>query len=140
MIFIDSGAFIARYLSHDQYHHTALAFWNEIRISREPAVTSNFVLDEVLTLLGRRAGPGFAAQRAKNIYASTNLTILRPDQGDELKALGYFVKYADQSISFTDAISFVMMRKEMIKRVFSFDRHFQLAGFRVCPDQRHRID
>jgi predicted nucleic acid-binding protein len=134
MIFIDSGAFLARYLSQDQYHETAVDFWDEIKISREYTCTSSFVLDEVLTLLGRRAGHHFAAERARNIYASKTLTILRPDQGDELKALGYFVKYADQLISFTDAISFVLMRKEKIKRVFSFDRHFQLAGFRACPD------
>jgi len=136
MIYIDSGAFLARYLGHDQYHETAVDFWREIKNSREPTCTSNFVLDEVLTLLGRRAGHQFAAQRAKNIYASKTLTIVRPDHEDELKALEYYVKYADQRISFIDAISFTLMRKEKIKRVFTFDRHFQLAGFRVWPDQQ----
>ena len=138
MIFIDSGAFLARYLSHDQYHQMAVDFWNEIKLSREHTHTSNFVLDEVFTLLGRRAGHSFAAQRAKNIYASKTLTILRPNQEDELKALSHFIKYADQFISFTDATSFVLMRREKIKRVFSFDKHFQWAGFRICPDQLHQ--
>lgn len=138
MIFVDSGAFLARYLSHDQYHQRAVDFWNELRLSKEHTYTSNFILDEVFTLLGRRAGHKFAAQRAKNIYASKALTILRPDQGDELKALGHFVKYADQLISFTDATSFVLMRRDKIKRVFTFDRHFLWAGFKVFPDSSNR--
>ena len=133
MIFIDTGAFIARYLSHDQYHPKALAAWNKIREDREVCYTSNFVLDETFTLLGRRAGYDFAVQRAKNIYASKLLTILRPDQSDEIKSLTYFSKYADHLISFTDCISFVLMGREKIKRVFTFDRHFEWAGFAVIP-------
>lgn len=133
MIFIDSGAFLARYLSHDQYHRRAVAFWEKIGLNNERCFTSNFVLDEMFTLLGRRAGYDFAVQRAKNIYASKALIIFRPDQKDELKALNYFSKYADQNVSFTDCISFVLMRREKIHRVFSFDRHFELAGFKLFP-------
>jgi uncharacterized protein len=39
-------------------------------------------------------------------------------------------KYADQRVSFTDCISFVMMKRERVKIAFTFDRHFSLAGFR----------
>ncbi len=42
-----------------------------------------------------------------------------------------FEKYADQRVSFTDCISFVLMRRHKIRQVFSFDRHFELAGFVV---------
>ena len=131
MIFIDTGAFLARYVRHDQYHSKAVAFWDQIRKSKESCFTSNFVLDETFTLLGRRAGYDFAVQRAKNIYASKYLVILRPDKPDEIKALTFFSKYADKLISFTDCISFVIMRREKINRVFSFDRHFSLAGFQL---------
>lgn len=131
MIFIDTGAFLARYFSHDQYHNNAKAIWKKISSSHESCFTSNFVLDETITLLGRRAGYDFASQRAKNIYASQALTIFRPDKKDELRALDYFGKYADQQVSFTDCISFVIMRREKINRVFSFDRHFLLAGFQL---------
>jgi predicted nucleic acid-binding protein len=133
VIFIDTGAFLARYLLKDQYHHRAVAVWEKLRSNRENCVTSNFVLDETFTLLGRQAGYGFAVQRAKNIYASQALTICRPDRENEIKALQYFSKYADQHVSFTDCISFVLMKHEKINRVFSFDRHFELAGFHVIP-------
>ena len=133
MIFIDTGAFLARYLRKDQHHRSAVAAWEELGLKRENCVTSNFVLDETFTLLGRRAGYGFAVQRAKNIYASQAFTICRPDKEDEIKALQYFSKYADQHVSFTDCISFVLMKREKIKRVFSFDRHFEFVGFHLIP-------
>ena len=96
-------------------------------------MTSNFVLDETFTLLGRRAGHSFAAQRARNIYASESLNILRPGKEDELKAIVFFEKYSDHQLSFTDCVSFVLMQNRKIKRVFTFDHHFQLLGFQALP-------
>ena len=110
MIYIDTGAFLARHLSKDQYHRQANTFWDSIRKKTETCMTSNFVLDETFTLLGRRAGYSFAAQRAKNIYASELLNILRPSREDELKAIGFFEKHSDQRLSFTDCVSFVLMK------------------------------
>jgi uncharacterized protein len=133
MIFIDTGAFLARHLSKDQYHRRAAEFWNVIRKKNETCATSNFVLDETFTLLGRRAGYGFAAQRARNIYASGSLIILRSDNEDELKAIDFFEKYSDHGLSFTDCVSFVLMRKRKIKKVFTFDHHFQMLGFLSFP-------
>jgi predicted nucleic acid-binding protein len=133
VIYIDTGAFLARYLLKDQHHRRAVAIWEKLGSNRENCVTSNFVLDETFTLLGRRAEYGFAVQRAKNIYASQALTICRPDREDEIRALQFFSKYADQQVSFTDCISFVLMKRRKINRVFSFDRHFELAGFHLIP-------
>lgn len=133
MIYIDTGAFLARHLSKDQYHRQANTFWDSIRKKNEACMTSNFVLDETFTLLGRRAGYSFAAQRARNIYASESLNILRPNREDELKAIDFFEKYSDQRLSFTDCVSFVLMKSKKIKRVFTFDHHFQLAGFQIYP-------
>ena len=99
----------------------------------EPCLTSNFVLDEAFTTLGRLAGNAFAADRARAMYASRALRILRPDESVEADALNYFVKYADQGVSFTDCTSFVLMKRHRIKRVFTFDRHFTLVGFTVVP-------
>ena len=133
MIFVDTGALLARYLSQDRYHEKALAFWNDLNKSGESCFTSNFVLDETFTLLGRRAGYDFAAQRASNIYASRLLNILRPSQEDEINAVAFFQKFTEHSVSFTDCISFALMRKENIKKVFSFDSHFRWAGFELLP-------
>jgi len=133
MIYIGTGAFLARHLSNDQYHQQAITFWDLIRKKREKCATSNFVLDEAFTLLGRRAGYRFAVQRARNIYASASISILRPDREIELEAIAFFEKYADHRISFTDCISFVLMKFNKIRRGFTFDYHFHLAGFHIYP-------
>lgn len=133
-IFIDTAALLARYLRRDQYHEEAIAYWRELELAREQLVTSNFVLDETCTLLGRRAGYPFAAQKARNLYASRAFTILRPDATDERRALDLFEKFADQEVSFTDCVSFVLMRAHDIDRVFTFDHHFAVAGFTTLPN------
>ncbi len=133
MIYIDTGAFLARYLTRDQHHERAAAYWNRLGAARERCLTSSYVLDETITLLGRRAGYGFAAERARNLYASSHLTILRPDDQDEQNALDLFEKFADQKVSFTDCISFVLMTRASVKRVFTFDPRFERAGFRTLP-------
>jgi energy-coupling factor transporter ATP-binding protein EcfA2 len=74
--------------TRDQHHSEAIVGWTA-PLARDPhtCFTSNFVLDELFTLLGRRAGYGFAAERARSSYASTTLRILRPDRNDELGRL-----------------------------------------------------
>jgi len=130
MIFIDTGAFLARYLSRDQYHKISLPLGDKVRTTHERCVTSNYVLDETLTLLSRRASHSFAIEKARMIYSSGSLEILRPDSLTELDALNWFEKFADQGISFTDCISFALMREAGIQRVFTFDSHFERAGFK----------
>ena len=112
------------------------AGWARLEADREGLVTSNFVLDETATLLGRRADNRFAAKRLKNIYASSVLKILRPDTEDELQAIEWFVKFADQGVSFTDCMSFTLMAREGLRTVFSFDQHFDFAGFGRVPKFR----
>ena len=129
MIFIDTGAFVARYLARDAHHEKATAIWKEL--AGKPLATSNHVVDETLTLLARRAGYSFAAGRAENIYDSTALEILYSTREDELEAIQLFRKYADQEVSFTDCISWVLMARLGIRRAFTFDRHFLLAGVEI---------
>lgn len=131
MIFVDTGAFLARSIAQDQYHEKAVTIWGKIHNSQEQCLTSNFVLDEFITLLARRAGYSYAAERARNILSSRVFEILSPGHNDELEAVELFQKYADQKISFTDSVSFVLMRNRKIKRVFSFDNHFKLGGFHL---------
>jgi predicted nucleic acid-binding protein len=129
VIFVDSGAFLARYLSRDQYHERAIAAWRSLEQLRWRCCTSNFVLDETITLLGRWSSHEFASERARGLLTSRSLDILRPEVADELEALELFEKMADQAVSFTDCVSFALMRRRRIERAFSFDRHFALAGF-----------
>lgn len=131
MIFIDTGAFLARYLTRDQYHQQCLQTWGKIAVSAHQSYTSSHVLDELFTLLGRKADYPFAAEQATVILASTHLNILRSDIAIEKTAVEYFKKYADQQVSYTDCISFALMKQRHIQYAFTFDHHFQMAGFEM---------
>ena len=122
---------MARYLSHDQHYMEAQQGWKKLEQTKKKFFTSNFVLDETFTLLARRAGYAFSSLRARAIFTSQILTILRPSYEEELAALDCFEKYADQQVSFTDCVSFVLMRKIGIQEAFSFDKHFERAGFKM---------
>lgn len=133
MIFIDTGAFLARYVKRDQHHAKAGSFWDELTRDKAPCFTSSFVLSETFTLLGRRANHTFAAERARQLYSSTVLRILRPDANDEVAAIVLLEKYADHKVSFCDCVSFVLMRRLGIFDAFTFDRDFATAGFNIRP-------
>ena len=133
MIFVDTGAFLARYLGRDENHGAALAGFARLEREHLPAATSIHVLDETITLLGRWAGHAFAAERARAILASRALHILRATEEQEIGAIAEFERFADQKLSFTDALSFVLMRGRGIREAFAFDRHFLLAGFSLWP-------
>ncbi|HRC87540.1 MAG TPA: type II toxin-antitoxin system VapC family toxin [Thermoanaerobaculia bacterium] len=131
MIFVDTGPLIARYLPRDQYHQLAVDSWRDLERNRWPMLTTNLVLSETLTLLGRRASYAFAAAKGRTLLASSRLQILHADAEDEQAALVWFEKLADQQVSFTDCLSFALMRRHRLKKAFSFDRHFSAAGFEL---------
>ena len=133
MIFVDTSAFLARYLSRDQRHKDAVQGWKALAQRSWKCYTSNFVLDETFTLLARRSSYSFAADRARSLYASASLEIVRPSNEDELEALALFEKFADQDVSFTDCVSFALMKRHVVRRAFAFDRHFRDAGFELWP-------
>ncbi|SPF36017.1 Ribonuclease VapC [Candidatus Sulfopaludibacter sp. SbA4] len=130
-VFVDTGAFLARWLPRDANHSKAAAVWS--RIAGRRLFTSNHIVDETLTLLARRASYPFAREKAESIFASSALEILYSTRADELEALTVFGKYADQQVSFTDCVSFVLMKRHRIDTAFTFDRHFGLAGWRCIP-------
>jgi len=129
LLFIDTGPFLARYLERDQHHQEARQGWLELASQPYRCYTSSFVIDEFLTLLARRSTGSFAAERGYRIYASQKLEILRPEAEDEHEALKWLERFSDQRVSFTDCISFVLMRRYRVQIAFSFDRHFETAGF-----------
>jgi uncharacterized protein len=131
MIFIDTGPLLAQRLSRDPYREASLAGWMRLEKSSERLATSNFVLDELITLLAKRVGCAFAVDAVRGIYESSRLTILRPESRDEILALGLMRQIADPAISFTDYLSFALMKQSRIRKAFTFDRHFEIAGFEI---------
>lgn len=129
MIFIDTGPFIARYLKSDQYHRLAVEGWRKLK--GQHCLTTSHVVDEVITLLFRRTDIDFALSRGHQIFASEQLNVLQCQREDELAALSEARRLRDQKISYTDCLSFAAMKRLGISTAFSFDKHFEFAGFKL---------
>ena len=133
MIFVDTGAFLARHLKGDQHHAEATRIWQGLAHSHERCLTTSFVVDETLTLIGRRAGNMVAAVVGRLLYESQALEIHDPSRDEQIAALSTLERYADQRVTFTDCLSFGVMRARRIDRVFGFDEDFRIAGFVLVP-------
>ena len=91
--------------------------------------TTNLVLAETHRLLLHRAGVRPALWALDRFEASPLLTIVFPDATHHRAARSWLERLADQSISYTDAVSFAVMDATRCARVMSFDHDFMLAGF-----------
>lgn len=96
-------------------------------------VTSNYVLDETLTLIRMRIGIEAAAKWWTMISESPRCKVewITPERTE--KAVRWFFGWRDQSFSFTDCTSFIIMRELGLEDVLTGDRHFATAGFRIHP-------
>jgi len=129
-LFVDTGAFLAKEIAADQHHTLASDAWTRAEEGGWKLFSSDHVLDECATLLARRTTYAWASEWGRDALES-GIHWLQAGPEDWAAALALMRKYADQAVSFTDCLSFVLMKREGIRDVFGFDRHFEAAGFRV---------
>ncbi len=102
-------------------------------------VTSDYVLDEVITALFRNVAFSGAVQFVDSLFAAIKGTQIKLERITEARfkvAWALRKKYQDKpDISFTDFTSFVLMQELVINKVFTGDSHFESVnlGFEIIP-------
>jgi len=130
-IFVDTGAWYALLDEDDANHHAAVRFKDSLV---HPLVTSNYIADEVITLVRSRLGHNVAVEIGQKLWDESIANLIRVTPRDEIKAWEIFVKYQDKAFSFTDCTSFALMERVEMTEVFVFDEHFkQYGNFIVLP-------
>jgi predicted nucleic acid-binding protein len=132
VIFIDSGAFVARFRKSDDCYDDAQSGWARLEKSNRRCFTSNLVIAESVDLIAGYNGVGIATQFVRALLAS-DVVILRSSTDDDIDAAQLMQKYADQQIGYADCVSFSLMKRNKLRAVFAFDRRFQIAGFSIWP-------
>ena len=94
-------------------------------------VTTDYVLDETLTLLRLRLGLPAARDWWDRVSQSPRVTIADIDAELRDRAMDWFFRYEDKDFSFTDCTSFAFMKQQKIREALTTDRHFRQAGFEV---------
>jgi predicted nucleic acid-binding protein len=124
-IFVDTSAWYAILDSNDRDHEAAA---RKIQGLDRLLVTSNYVVDEVLTLLVRKLGSTIAISLGEKLFNQEVSALVRITEDDEGRAWEVFRQYVDKRFSFTDCTSFVLMERLGIDTVFAFDEHFAQYG------------
>ena len=134
MIFIDTSAWYAVEVEDDVNHETGCEFLSKIASGKYGVmITTDYVLDEILTLLRSRRGLASAATFIDKIRKSKSIRVFWIDEGLFEKALEIFRRSDRKSWSFTDCTSFALMRDLLFSEAFTFDSHFKEAGFQALP-------
>jgi uncharacterized protein len=125
MIFVDSSAWFAVYSPRDANHGLAV---QQLRSFDEELVTTDFVIDETLTLLRMRDENQHALAFGNRLVDGNAARVIAVDNADFLAAWQIFRGYQDKEWSFTDCTCFVVMERLRITRAFAFDDHFRQFG------------
>lgn len=130
-VFVDTSAWYAYFDRSDNDHPLTV---EEINKTDFLLITTDFVIDETITLIATKLGTNLAYRIGNNLLNEHYARVIQVSLEDQQNALGILSKYSDKKFSFTDCTSFQIMENLKIKRVLSFDIHFRQYGkFVVLP-------
>jgi uncharacterized protein len=132
-LFVDTGAWFALADRSDQHHDRAVDIYLNLLRRYHHLTTTNLVVAETYIFIRRALGHQSGIDFLQNIAASPRVIKLHSDSVLEEEAEGILQKYQDQDFSYTDAVSFAVMKQHGISKAFSFDQHFVTAGFALVP-------
>jgi predicted nucleic acid-binding protein len=132
-VFVDTDGWMACADQADPAHTASAAARDTALEAGRVLMTTDFVVDETLTLIRFRLGLGAATRWWRQIEGSTRVRWERVDHDRFERARNLFFQYRDKDLSFTDCSSIAVMMELKLKTVLTTDRHFQQVGFEVLP-------
>lgn len=137
--FIDTWGWIALGRRKDPRHDEAAEYYRALSRTDERIYTSDYVLDEAITLIFRRESFAEAARFVNSIIASASSGYIIVEQISPERfaaAWDLRLRLKDKArISFTDLTSMIVMRERGVKHVLTDDKHFAQVGlgFELAP-------
>jgi predicted nucleic acid-binding protein len=129
-VFIDTSAFLAVLNADDSHHRKAAATWKTIVENGTPLFTHNYVVLETFAVLQNRIGVEAARGFIEDIVPVMQVEwVTEVDHGQGITAV---LTAARRQLSLTDCVSFSIMRRLGLRKVFCFDKHFQEQGFEMA--------
>jgi uncharacterized protein len=130
-LFVDTSAWLALNDRNDQYHNEATAGIVTVKREKIELITSDYVVDESITIIRYRVSHNAAVIFGDSLMKSTIVRVVGIADDERFKAWLVFKKYGDKELSFTDCTSFVLMKKLRLQKAFAFDNHFRQVGFEL---------
>lgn len=130
-LFVDTSGFFALLVHRDPHHQAAHRVLRRAAADKRRLVTTDYVLDETVTLLKARNEVRLASDLFDRVFQSSACRVLWTDEERFAEVRAFFLKHADQAWSFTDCVSFCVMKALRLTEALTADQHFQQAGFVV---------
>jgi len=126
VIFVDTSAWFAASVPSESNYSAASKFLATAQPER--LVTTDYVLDEYLTLLKVRGETKRFTDLGRKILEQRVCRLVSVEKPDVQKAFVIFERYRDRDWSFTDCVTRVVIGRLKIDSAFAFDRHFHEFG------------
>lgn len=126
MLFLDTTILVGAADSHDECHRDGRQTLQAIATGKPGmAYTSDYVLDETLTILGKRrgVGPKKAVEFVRLVLSSPRVLLQVSDERDVADAVEKYSTVGGK-LSFTDGMTLVMMARLDCKILCSHDTGF----------------
>lgn len=130
-VFGDTSFFFALVAKRDPIHRAAVQVFSKLLKSGSVIITTDFIIDETLTLTKARINAEVALNLLDRIEGSESVILEDIAPQRFVASKSYFRRHADHGYSFTDCTSFVLMRELKMTAALTTDRHFKEAGFEV---------
>lgn len=131
-VFVDTWGWVALGHHRDSRHAEVRRQYQRFRRTRARVYTSDFVLDEVTTLLFRREAFPEARRFLEGVFLAADqgqLTVERITSARFAEAWKMRLRYHDKPlISFTDLTSMALMSELGITKILTDDDHFLHVG------------
>lgn len=129
-VFVDADALIGLNDRFDAHHKTAIQISQRLEADNTPLITGTNIISEVTTLLSQRLGHAKAVDFLNELRSGTT-RIVHPTELVVFEAEEIFRKQRSKNVSYSDCLSFAIMRDRGINLAFSFDQDFTKNGFKL---------
>ena len=132
-LFVDTSAWYAFFNARDSAHRAVSTLLKEWA---GRLATSDYVFDEVVTLVRHRADHALAVRVGEALREGGACLLVTVEPRDIQDAWEHFLARGHLKLSFTDCTSFAVMRRLKLTTAAALDDDFSRAGFTALPSLR----
>lgn len=129
-VFVDTSGWANAFVKTERYHTEAFTLVKQRQQNNQRVVTTNYVLSELIVLLGSRGQRRSSVLNyIETICSADWVEIVHVDEALDTKAWQLLANRLDKKWSLVDAVSFVVMQERGMTEALTTDRHFEQAHF-----------
>jgi predicted nucleic acid-binding protein len=138
LVFLDTSFLFAYHNEKSSNNKKAVDFIRDFAVNKYnwTLVISDYIFDELLTLMISRVGKTKAIEVCKKLTNEIESGIIRLIKVDDItfkEAIELFINHHDKEWSFTDCTSHILIRNNHIVKAVAFDRHFRQFSIEILP-------